>query len=485
MANSIIRIKRSDVAGNPSTLAAGELAYSAADANAVSGGDRLYIGFGSETDGNAANHFVVGGKFFTDMLDHSKGTLTADSALIVDSNKKINELFVDDIGVDGNVISTTTSNTDLFVTPNGTGKTVVGNLFIDDTDTSIEDFVISIAQDNIEVEGTANEVDVAESTSNSDDVQTYTVSLSDIFTSGSFGSSTEVPVFSVDSKGRITAATTETISTDIEVAGDSGSDTVSLLDDTLRFETGSEAGISFDVSRSGTDVFATVSLDQDLSTTGSPTFNDLTLTGNAIISGDAEIDSGNITTTATTATVFNDTVDDLSIGNDASTVSIGSSSGSTTINNNTVVAGDLTVQGTTTSLETVNVQVEDPLVKFGTENPADAFSIGFYGQYNDGTDDLKTGLFRDHVSKEYFLFRDLNDDIQDNDIDASSLSLAALNLETLGVEGTTDSTSTTTGAVVVAGGVGVSKTVYVGDDLVGSGAETSSLSGFDIDGGTY
>lgn len=483
MANSIIRIKRSDVAGNPSTLASGELAYSAADANAVSGGDRLYIGFGSETNGNAANHFVVGGKFFTDMLDHNKGTLTADSAVLVDANKKINEFFVDDLGFDGNVISTTSTNTDLFLTPNGSGKTVVSNLFIDDTSTSIEDFVISTAQGNIEVEGTTDEVDVAESTSG--DVQTYTVSLADIFSAGSFGSATEVPVFSVDSKGRITSATTETISTEIDVAGETGSESVSLLDDTLKFDTGSEAGISFDVSRSGDDVFATVSLDQDLSTSGSPTFDDLTLTGDATVSGDVDVNGGNINTTQTTATVFNDTVDNLSIGNDASTVSIGAASGSTTINNDAVVAGDLTVQGSLTSLETINLQTEDPLVKFGVDNPADAFSIGFYGQYNDGSNDLKTGLFRDHVSKEYFLFRDLDADIQNNDIDASSLSLAALNLETLGVESTIDSTSTTTGAVVVAGGVGVSKTVFVGDDIVGSGAETSSLSGFDIDGGTY
>jgi len=293
MANSIIRIKRSDVAGNPSTLASGELAYSAADANAVAGGDRLYIGFGSETNGNAVNHFVVGGKFFTDMLDHNKGTLTADSAILVDSNKKINEFFVDDLGFDGNVISTTSTNTDLFLTPDGSGKTVASNLFIDDTNTSIEDFVIATAQSNIEVEGTTDEIDVAEAIAG--DVQTYTVSLSDIFTPDTFGSSTEVPVITIDSKGRVTTVTTETISTEIDVAGETGSESVSLLDDTIRFNSGAEAGISFDVSRSGNDVFATVSLDQDLSTSGSPTFDDLTL------SGDLGVNGGNITTTQTTA----------------------------------------------------------------------------------------------------------------------------------------------------------------------------------------
>ena len=460
MANSTIRIKRSGVAGNPSTLAAGELAYSAADSGSVAGGDRLYIGFGTETNGNAANHFVIGGKFFTDQLDHTKGVLTADSAVLVDGNKKINEFFVDDIGLDGNVISTTTANTDLFITPDGTGKTVVSNLFIGDTNTSIEDFIVAQSQANLEVEGTANEINVAETVD--DGVVTYTVSLPDVGTAGTFGSSTEVPVVTVDTKGRVTGVTTETISTEVSVAGDTGAEDVSLLTDTLSFVSGANAGISVDVNRDGTNVSATVALDQDLSTSGSPTFNGLTLTGDVAVNG------GDITTTQTTATVFNNTVTNLSIGNDATTVSLGGSTGTTTINNDAVVAGNLTVQGTLTSLETVNLQTDDPLVKFGKGNPADAFSIGFYGEYVSGADTLKTGLFRDHVSKEYFLFSDLNANIQDNDIDTNGLILADLNLANLAVGG--DAT--------VGGDLGVT------GDITGDQINAALFVG-EIDGGTY
>ena len=102
---SIVRIKRSDVSGNPSSLAQGQLAYSGLVDNGVNGGDRLYIGQGAETAGNAVNHVVVGGKFFTDMLDHTKGILTASSSIIVDSNSKINEINIDNITIDGNTIS--------------------------------------------------------------------------------------------------------------------------------------------------------------------------------------------------------------------------------------------------------------------------------------------------------------------------------------------------------------------------------------------
>jgi len=139
---SVIKIKRSEVSGNPSVLGAGELAYSALPDNGVNGGDRLYIGSGTETDGNAVNHVVIGGKFFTDMLDHTKGALTANSAIVVDSNSKIDVINVDNITIDGNGITSTDLNGDITITPNGSGRTVVTNLFIGGN--SITEFVQDI-----------------------------------------------------------------------------------------------------------------------------------------------------------------------------------------------------------------------------------------------------------------------------------------------------------------------------------------------------
>lgn len=139
--SSIIRIKRSSVSGNPSTLAAGELAYSALPDNGSNGGDRLYIGMGTETSGNAANHVVIGGKFFTDRLSHTAGTLTALAAIVVDSNKKIDELNVDNINLNGNTISSTDTNGDLLLLPNGTGRTIITNPYIGDTSTSLAEYI--------------------------------------------------------------------------------------------------------------------------------------------------------------------------------------------------------------------------------------------------------------------------------------------------------------------------------------------------------
>jgi len=122
---SIVRIKRSETAGNPSTLGQGELAYSGLTDNGSNGGDRLYVGMGTETAGNAVNHVVIGGKYFTDKLDHTPGTLTANSALIVDADSKLDNLKVDNLDINGNSITSTDTNGNILITPNGSGSVVL------------------------------------------------------------------------------------------------------------------------------------------------------------------------------------------------------------------------------------------------------------------------------------------------------------------------------------------------------------------------
>lgn len=127
MSATIIKILNSGTSGSPSALATGELAYSYLAGTLVNGGDRLYIGTGTETNGEAANIEVIGGKYFTDMLDHTKGALTANSAIIVDGNSKIDVLNVDNITLNGNTISTTDVNGNLILDPNGTGLVQVSS----------------------------------------------------------------------------------------------------------------------------------------------------------------------------------------------------------------------------------------------------------------------------------------------------------------------------------------------------------------------
>lgn len=111
-----IRIKRSGVNAAPSSLKSGELAYSWKE-----GVDKLYIGWGTDESGNASDIRVIGGQYFTDMLDHTAGTLTASSAIIVDGNKKIDQLLVDNLELNGNTLSSTNENGNILIDPNGSG----------------------------------------------------------------------------------------------------------------------------------------------------------------------------------------------------------------------------------------------------------------------------------------------------------------------------------------------------------------------------
>src|SRR6056300_1556492 len=93
--STIIQIKRSSGTSAPATLKLGELAYTYGTGTQGNLGDRLFIGEGGvDGNGDANNITVIGGQYFTDQLDHAQGTLTASSALLVDSNKAIDEIFI-------------------------------------------------------------------------------------------------------------------------------------------------------------------------------------------------------------------------------------------------------------------------------------------------------------------------------------------------------------------------------------------------------
>jgi hypothetical protein len=99
---SIIKIKRSGVTAEPTTLETGELAYSYEEST----GGKLYIGIGDEVSNTASSISTIGGKFFTDKLDHTPGITIANSAIITDDNNRIDEINISYVTITDNVIST-------------------------------------------------------------------------------------------------------------------------------------------------------------------------------------------------------------------------------------------------------------------------------------------------------------------------------------------------------------------------------------------
>jgi hypothetical protein len=127
---SVLKVKRSSSANAPSSLHTGEIAITFGAGLQTNSGDRVFIGgmgAGDNLNSTTAAPIIVGGKYFTDMMDHVKGELTASSAIIADANSKINNLKVDNIDLNGNTISTTDTNGNLDLNPNGSGKVSIAN----------------------------------------------------------------------------------------------------------------------------------------------------------------------------------------------------------------------------------------------------------------------------------------------------------------------------------------------------------------------
>ena len=131
---TIIQIKRSSGTTAPSTLKLGELAYTHGAGTQGNLGDRLFVGEGGvDGSGDANNISVIGGQYFTDMLDHVAGTLTGNSALIADSNLAIDQVIVGNSATVGGTVKLNegTNNGTNFVglkSPNALSNTVTFTL---------------------------------------------------------------------------------------------------------------------------------------------------------------------------------------------------------------------------------------------------------------------------------------------------------------------------------------------------------------------
>ncbi len=302
-----IKIKRSTSSAQPSSaLSVGELAYSF-------NSNKLFIGDGSNND-------IIGGQLYTNMLDHSAGTLTASSAIIVDSNSKIDNLLVDNLQLNGNTLSSGSGNLTL---SSATGSISVAGAahelaIIDNSATALVITEGSNAYLTFKTSNSAEQIITHKQLKVSN---AYTLPTSD----GSNGQ-----VLTTNGSGAVSFAT---ISTTLSVGADSGSnDTVSLVSDTLDF-TGGE-GIDTTVSNNEITIAAE---DATASNKGIASFDstDFSISSgavsvNAITLGSTSLNPG--ATSTTLAGLQSLAIDNVTInGNDISTTN---SNGSLTLTPN-------------------------------------------------------------------------------------------------------------------------------------------------------
>jgi len=125
---SIIRVKRSTGTTAPGSLQFGELGLTIGTGTQANKGERLFVG------DNAGNVDVVGGRYFTDLMVHAPGTVTSVTnpttaangfVAILDQNRKVDEWNVDNLTLNGNTFSSTNTNGDINIDPNGSGEIVI------------------------------------------------------------------------------------------------------------------------------------------------------------------------------------------------------------------------------------------------------------------------------------------------------------------------------------------------------------------------
>jgi len=226
-------------------------------------------------------------------------------------------------------------------------------------------------------------------------------------TAGNVGSATAVPVLTVDSKGRITAVSTESISTSFTLSDGSNTQTVAG-GDTLIVAGGTNitsvvsatdtVTLNLDSALSGlTSVTASGALTGGSLTDGTATLSSGALSGATTGAFSGNVSAGNVSATLFTGALTGDVTGNVtgdvtgtvsSIANhDTDSLSEGSSNLYYTdaransaidakLASDVTIGGNLTVNGATTTLSSTNTTVEDTLFELNSGATSNANDIG-------------------------------------------------------------------------------------------------------------
>ena len=296
---SIIRVKRSTGATAPSSLNFGELGLTIGAGTQANKGERLFVG------DNAGNVDVIGGRYFTDLMAHGPGLVASQSnpttaangfVAILDQNRKVDQWNVDNLTLDGNVFSSTNTDGDITIDPNGTGEVVIPDdtflTFGTSKDSKIE--YDENGTDQLTFTGSDIRINIA-TQSNSKDTGS-------IFTEGGLGVEKNVNI-----GGNLNVTGISTFASKIVVTGGVEIDNIGISSNVIATRQGGGNQLFIDPYPDG-----------------------LSNEGTVIIKGDLQVDGTTTTVNSTTATV-NDAIMKVGDVTSVRTVLTTVGSGSTTI----------------------------------------------------------------------------------------------------------------------------------------------------------
>ena len=426
---SIIRIKRSSGTGKPGTLNWGELAYvtgigSYGGLNQYK--DRIFLG----DDGSNVN--PIGGYYYASMMEHSPGaiagvtnTRNSDGGIVVilDSSRKVDQWNVDNLRLDDNTLSSQNTDGDIVLDPNGTGEINI----VDDTYLSFgNDKDVKLrydeATDNrFEIEGAdwnfANNVAI----SISDTTASTTPTTGALTVTGGVGFATHLNVGG-------------SVDIDLDLNVDGGDITTNLTAFNLLNSTATN------VNAFGAATALVIG-----ATTGITTIRNSTVD----LDGDLNVDGGDITTNLTAFNLLNATATNINAFGAATALVVGATSGIATINNPTVVGTQATQNLYNTVATNLNFAGAATALDIGATTGIATIRNATLSVPNATT--LNLGATSSATSVNF-----------QSTPNTSFVAIAA----------TTNATTTTSGALRVAGGVGIEKDVHIGGTLTVSGTQT-------------
>ena len=481
---SIIRVKRSTGTTAPASLNYGEVAYTVGSGTQANLGQRLFIGDASNTPQ------LIGGEYYTDLMSHAPGSIAAAAnaatasngfVAILDQNRKVDQWNVDNLTIDGNTFSSTNTDGDINLDPNGTGEIVIPDdtflTFGTSKDSKIE--YDENGTDQLNITGADVRINI---TTESLDKDTGALIVEggvgiekNLNVGGSFSSSGITTVNlpdNTDNAYLIQEGTNKYVEIDttdnselLALGNDLASVNIIVEDNTAN---------AFLV-KEGTSEY--IALD---TTNGSEliTFS----TANVDFDNDVNIDGGDLTTNQTTFNLLNTNATTINAFGAATTaniatagtaIDIGATSGTTSINNNldvdldlNVDGGDITTNQTTFNLLNTNATTVNA---FGAATNIDIGAATGTVSINNATVDLDGDLNVDggdittNVTGTFNLLETNATTINFAGA-ATDLNIGAATGKVT-VRSTDQSTSVDTGALEVDGGVGIAKNLYVGGDI--------------------
>lgn len=215
MAN-IIRIKRSTTTAVPTSLQNAEVAYSELS-------EKLFYGVGTGGEGGTATTIVaIGGPGAYTTLDTTQ-TISGGKTFTGSVSLGSSATAVTKSPGNNSTAVATTAYVDAAVSVSFTDINVTGDSGLIVIDSATETLGI-LGGTGLTSAGSGNNI---------------TINLDNTaVTAGSYGSATAIPTFTVDAQGRLTAASTVSISTTLNTAGDSGTGSVALATQSLTISGG-------------------------------------------------------------------------------------------------------------------------------------------------------------------------------------------------------------------------------------------------------